>query len=91
MLYHEEWLLDGGFDKRATNNSVELFDLKNDPGEHLNIASKNPQKRDELIKDLQLWMKNTNAKMASIRTPAQEEMKNKPQAKKKKDAQDDDY
>lgn len=24
LLYHEEWQLDGGFAKRATNNAVEV-------------------------------------------------------------------
>jgi arylsulfatase A-like enzyme len=90
MLYHEEWLLDGGWQKRATNNSIEMYDLKNDPGEHTNIASSNPQKRDEMIKDLQDWMKNTNARTATIRTPAQEAMKNRPQNKKKGDMGDED-
>lgn len=90
MLYHEEWVLDGGWNKRMSNNSVELFNLKTDPGEHKNIASSNPQKRDEMIKDLQMWMKTTGAKMATVRTPAQEAMKNKPQVRKKRDTEDDD-
>lgn len=90
MLYHEEWVLDGGWDRRTSNNSVELFDLKTDPGEHNNIASSNPQKRDEMIKDLQTWMKTSDAKMATVRTSAQEAMKNQPQRKKKKDTEDDD-
>lgn len=90
MLYHEEWMLDGGWDKRMTNNSVELYNLNSDPGERTNIASLNPHKRDELIKDLQGWIKSTNAKMATIRTPEQEAMKNKPQGKKKRNADEDD-
>ncbi|MDF3076998.1 MAG: aryl-sulfate sulfohydrolase [Sphingobacteriaceae bacterium] len=90
MLYHEEWQLDGGWAKRATNNSVEMFNLKTDPGERNNIANKNPQKRDELLTDLQAWMKKVNAPMATIRTPAQEAMKLQPQKKRKKSAEDDD-
>lgn len=72
FLYHEEWLLDGGMQKRATNNAVELFNLKADEGEHNNIAAAYPQKRDELLNDLLNWMKNTKAKMATIKTPEQE-------------------
>jgi arylsulfatase A-like enzyme len=72
MLYHEEWLLNGGFEKRAVNNAVELFHLKTDEGERTNIANSNPQKRDELLKDLLQWMKETNAKMATVKTKAQE-------------------
>ncbi|WP_114778552.1 sulfatase [Botryobacter ruber] len=72
MLYHEEWQLDGGWDKRATNNAVELYNLKADPGEHHNIAASNPAKRDEMLQDLQAWMKATKAPMATIKTPQQE-------------------
>lgn len=89
MLYHEEWVLDGGWEKRMTNNSIEMFNLRTDPGERNNIASSNPQKRDEMIKDLQNWMKSTNAKMATIRTPAQKAVNNNPRNKKKSDDDDD--
>ncbi len=47
LLYHEEWMLDGGWQKRATNNAVELYNLKKDEGEHTNIAATVPKKRDE--------------------------------------------
>ncbi len=89
LLYHEEWVLDGGFSKRATNNSIELYNLKTDLGEHNNIVASNPQKRDELLKDLLEWMDTTHAKMATVRTPKQEAMKNLPQKKKKKNEDDD--
>ncbi len=67
LLYHEEWLLKGGYDKRETNNAIEIYDLKSDPGEHVNIANKNPQKRDELVNDLLGWMKDTGAKWPSLK------------------------
>jgi arylsulfatase A-like enzyme len=38
-LYHEEWQLDGGREKIATNRAVELYDLAVDPGEHHKIAT----------------------------------------------------
>ncbi|MGV3541523.1 MAG: sulfatase [Rufibacter sp.] len=71
MLYHEEWLLDGGWEKRATNNSVELYKVKTDIGEYHNLAASNPAKRDELLKDVLAWIKETNAPMATIMTEEQ--------------------
>lgn len=62
-LYHEEWLLENGKKDLAKNNAVELYDLKNDEGEHNNLAITNPKKRNELLKDLLHWMKSTDAKM----------------------------
>ena len=34
-LFYEEWMLDGGMDKIATNNSVELYNMKEDIGERV--------------------------------------------------------
>jgi arylsulfatase A-like enzyme len=72
FLYHEEWVLDGGWQKRATNRSIELFNLKTDPGERKDLAVSNPTKRDEMLKDLLKWMKTTDAKMATVKTPRQQ-------------------
>jgi arylsulfatase A-like enzyme len=91
MLYHEEWLLDGGYAKRATNNAIELYNLKTDEGERNNIASANPVKRDELLNDLLAWMKQTHAKMATIKTPEQEkDMKRSEGRTKGSGGEDDD-
>ena len=62
-LYHEEWLLDGGRAALATNNAVELYNLRDDIGERQNLAPSNSTKRDELLDDLQAWFKATNAKL----------------------------
>jgi arylsulfatase A-like enzyme len=64
MLYHEEWVLDGGRAKIDTNHSVELFNLREDVSEKHELANMNKIKRDELLDDLLLWMKDTNAQMA---------------------------
>ncbi|MCA9267977.1 MAG: sulfatase [Planctomycetales bacterium] len=64
-LYHEEWLLDGGRDKLAANNAVELYDLSEDIGERKNIAGANTQKRDELLDDVLAWWKKTGALLPS--------------------------
>lgn len=60
-LYHEEWLLDGGREKIATNNSVELYNIALDIGERNNLANVNKAKRDELLDDLLRWFKSVNA------------------------------
>ncbi|MEJ7778972.1 MAG: sulfatase [Daejeonella sp.] len=74
-LYHEEWLLDGGKAKLATNNAVELYNLKEDIGERNNLTNTNTIKRDELLNDLLTWMKVTKAPMPTLITA-----KNKPVA-----------
>lgn len=65
FLYHEEWLLDGGREKIATNQAVELYHLTTDIGERENLANKNPEKRDELLDELLGWFGQTGAKLAS--------------------------
>ena len=62
-LYHEEWLLDGGSEKLATNQAVELYNLQKDLGEKTNLAQENTEKRDELLADLVAWQKSINAPM----------------------------
>jgi arylsulfatase A-like enzyme len=90
MLFHEEWLLDGGYEKRATNKAIELYNLKTDEGEHNNIASTNPAKRDELLNDLLAWMKKTKAKMATIKTAEQGKGMKRSEGKMKGQGGEDD-
>jgi arylsulfatase A-like enzyme len=68
-LYHEEWQLDGGREKLATNNAVELYNIKSDMGERNNLANTHTAKRDELLNDLLHWFKVTNAPMPKERNP----------------------
>jgi arylsulfatase A-like enzyme len=68
-LYHEEWQLDGGREKLATNHAVELYNLAEDLGERNDLVNANPKKRDELLDDLLAWMKSTGAIMASQPNP----------------------
>jgi arylsulfatase A-like enzyme len=65
FLYHEEWLLDGGREKLATNDAVELYNLAEDIGERNNLMNENVEKRDELLSDLLAWFEKTDAKLAS--------------------------
>lgn len=68
-LYHEEWFLDGGRESLASNNSVELYNLADDVGERNNIASKQTEKRDELLADLLTWFESSDALLADQPNP----------------------
>ncbi|WP_346238404.1 sulfatase [Niabella insulamsoli] len=69
LLYHEEWVLDGGLAKIENNKSVELYNLKDDLSETKNLASIHKEKRDELLKELMSIMKNTGASMPDTKNP----------------------
>ena len=45
------------------NNTVQLFDIKNDPGERYDLAKKEPAKADQLRKMLHEWRKKVGAVM----------------------------
>jgi arylsulfatase A-like enzyme len=83
-LYHEEWQLDGGRAKVATNNAVELYNIAADEGERKNLAAENPTKRDELLDDLLAWMKATKAPMPTEKNPKYDPAKAPPPKKKAK-------
>ncbi|RYG62710.1 aryl-sulfate sulfohydrolase, partial [bacterium] len=70
LLYHEEWQLDGGREKLATNRAVELYNLADDQGERHDLTNENPAKRDELLKDLLAWLEKTGATLPSQPNPA---------------------
>lgn len=61
LLYHEEWVLDGGYGNVADNKSVELYNLKEDIGEKINLANINVAKREELLKILNSWLEEVDA------------------------------
>lgn len=63
-LYHEEWLLDGGREKLASNKAVELYNLSEDIGERHDLSNENTAKRDELLDELLAWFEKTDAKLA---------------------------
>ena len=88
-LYLEEWVLDGGAKTIATNNAVELYDLKNDLGERKNLANEKTEIRDELVKEITDWYNSTNAPIPTEKNPgydptAQKVKKNKKNKKEKK-------
>lgn len=68
-LYHEEWSLDGGREKLATNKAVELYHIQSDIGERHDLANVNLKKRDELLNELLKWFQAVNAPLPTLRTP----------------------
>jgi len=68
-LFLEEWQLDGGREKIASNRAVELYNLKDDIGERNDLSNQNTAKRDELLDELLLWQKSVNAPMLSEVNP----------------------
>lgn len=61
LLFHEEWVLDGGREKIETNNSVELYNLQLDIEERNNLCNTETVIRNELLNNLLNWMKETKA------------------------------
>ncbi len=49
-----------------TNNSVELYNIKNDIGETKNLCNVEVEKRDELLNELLNWQKETGAKIPTV-------------------------
>jgi arylsulfatase A-like enzyme len=69
-LFHEEWVLDGGRAGLATNNAVELYNLRADLGERRNLVLENPERRDALLDNLLAWFKAIDALLPSEHNPA---------------------
>ena len=69
-LYHEEWQLDGGREKIATNHAVELYNIASDIGERRDVAGTQRRKRDELLDDLLAWIAAIKAPLPAERNPA---------------------
>ncbi len=69
-LYHEEWQLDGGREKRTENRAVELYDLASDPGETADLATTRVKERDALLDDLLAWMQSVDAKLPEKPNPS---------------------
>lgn len=61
LMFHEEWVLDGGKQNMNTNNAIELYNLKSDISEEQNLADTATKKRDELLKQLIRWQKKIKA------------------------------
>ena len=85
-LYHEEWQLDGGREKLATNRAVELYHLASDPGETKDRAQSDPAERDALLDELLRWFKRLPAPLPETPNPRWNQEPEAPKAGKKKQA-----
>lgn len=68
-LFHEEWQLDGGIDAMNSNQSIELYNLKDDESERYDLSSIERGKRSELLAALLGWQKTIHAQMPSEPNP----------------------
>lgn len=66
-LFYEEWMLDGGWERRDENNSVELYNIREDISESHNLASEMPKKRDELLKKMLKWIKDNKVQCPTVK------------------------
>jgi len=73
LQFHEEWVLDGGIENIEKNNSVELYNIKNDIGETNNLCNIEVEKRNELLHDLLAWQKETGAPIPTDANPDYQE------------------
>jgi arylsulfatase A-like enzyme len=51
------------------NGDLELYNLKNDPGEKTNLAGEMPKKAAELLEMLKSWRRQTNAPVPTKQNP----------------------
>jgi arylsulfatase A-like enzyme len=70
LLYHEEWMLDDNQTAVAHSPALELYNLREDIGEHHNLTDSRPDKRDALLADLTAWFAAVNAPIPSQPNPA---------------------
>ena len=64
-MFHEEWVLDGGGENLDENNSIELYNLRDDIKEQNKLAQINTRKRDGLLQELLEWQKNIEAPIST--------------------------
>ena len=61
LMYLEEWSLDGGRESIATNNALELYNLRRDVSESKNLALVETDVRDQLLNELLAWQQAIGA------------------------------
>lgn len=66
FLYYEEWMLDGGWDKRDTNACVELYNIREDVSETRNLASEMPDRRDSMLREMLEWIEVNDVRLPSL-------------------------
>lgn len=70
LLHLEEWSLDGGREKIAVNNAVELYNLRDDVSEQHNLALKDTRVRDRLLDELLAWLQSIKAPIPEEANPS---------------------
>lgn len=65
VIISGDWKLHEYFE----DDTLELYNLKSDPGEENSVADQNPQKTQELLKKLVEWRAATNAQVPSQSNP----------------------
>ena len=66
VILKGNWKLHENFE----DQSIELYNLKNDAGERKNLIKENPEKAAELFKALKAWQKSVNAPIPTEPEPA---------------------
>jgi arylsulfatase A-like enzyme len=69
LLFHEEWVLDGGMARITSNNSIELYNLEKDSGEQKDLSNTETGKRDELLNELLEWQQSIDAPLPEEANP----------------------
>lgn len=69
MMYHEEWVLDGGKKMIDVNNSVELYNLKVDLSERHNLVHTEKKISKRLLNDLLNWIEEIEAPLPHKANP----------------------
>ena len=65
LMFHEEWVLDGGQDSLEVNHAVELYHLSKDISESKDLSLTKRNKRDKLLRELVNWQKQISAPIPS--------------------------
>ncbi len=68
VVIQNNWKLHQYFE----DDAYELYNLENDPGERIDLASVEPEKRDELVAVLNKWRTEVKAPIPTQRNPAYE-------------------
>ncbi len=71
------------------DQSLELYDLKNDPGESNNLASSEKEKSAALLAKLDSWRESVKAPLPTANDPSKAKQEDGKKKKNRKDADDD--
>ena len=64
LMYHEEWVLDGGREKMFENNSIELYDLNKDLSEQNNLVHQKKKLAKRMVSDMLDWFEAIEAPLS---------------------------